>query len=355
MKQIFDLPDNASAQFFIGVLSSEVVPDQPYDDTRVVNDTYKNVTKIRYQHDTDAGVDAAQVFVAAIKARYLLPELCETYTTDPAVLAGLTDMTDLPQLEADSIATEIYLADNYKGTQTEYHDGDLVPVKHRADIVIKNFKAVSEATLQHLQPEHLGYQLYIDDELVMDRQSGEVGNGETAGIEANNAVQQWDDRNQQFSSRLPQVTLSDNDATLTIVTNDEFYQGSRVRVRQEGLPGAKVLLKRHHINGEGRTFLSTFRFVLPSTLPQARYDHYCGKGKDEASQWCRRQFKMKMDILEMFPDKGYINIVWRGHWSDDDVAVSQYRQLKLKFINPVIKNPLLTNNSEGEGTPWATQ
>ncbi|MCJ8275059.1 MAG: hypothetical protein MJK04_37360, partial [Psychrosphaera sp.] len=296
-----------------------------------------------------------QVFVAAIKARYLLPEVCEAYTTDPAVLAGLTDMTDLPDmqrvppLEADSIATEIYWADNYKGTQTEYHDGDLVPVKHRADIVIKNFKEVSETTLQHLQGEHLGYQLYIDDELVMDRQSGEVGNGET-----DSAVQQWDDRAQQFSSRLPQVTLSDNDTTLTTVTNDEFYQGSRVRVTPEGLPGAKVLLKRHFLEGEGTTFLSTFRFVLPSTLPQARYDHYCGKGKDEASQWCRRQFKMKMDTLEMFPDKGYINIVWRGHWSDDDVAVSQYRQLKLKYTNPLLTNNS-DNNSEGEGTSWATQ
>lgn len=310
MKQQFDLPDNMDAMVVLGVLSSQFdfnLPDKP---------------PVDYRHDSSLGIEPAIRQVLVVKGRYLLPQVASVYSNDSDVLLRQNDLSKAQALQPDSVKAQIYLSDLYESDETEFHDGDLAPFKARGDIVIKKFEGAFEDSLSHLDAEDFAYRLVLNGSTIFSRVAGDK----------TEAVADWNARNSDDGAfRLS--SAQEDDDPMVIVTEDKFYQGGKITVAKSALAGARLLLQRTYFDrqNENRVYLSGFRFVLPRNKPQVDSYHYCGKGRDEKAYWCRASHEMVMDTVEIFPDQGFVNVVWRCDWFDQSVGLEQYRALRVKY------------------------
>ena len=312
MKQTFDLAANSKAMFFITRMSSDEMPPLPLrinsltekvDDVDVL--LYPDVNRFVYKTDSQPGFTAEPVFVVLLKSRYRLP------------LANAIETVDLV---ADTVPSEIYLFDKHWFEEDEiaekdkFHDHDLVAVKNHADVIVKAF------TQDGIDVGDFDYRVTIDDSLWLHRP---VNDDESETIN-------WSVRGK--APRQISEQLSADKTVLTLAATDGFVQGNGkyvVKPQRGRLSGNEaVLLSRQRVVA-AQVDLTTYRFRLPNLPPQVRYYFYCGHGPDERSCWCRRSVSLEIDTLEIFPDQGYLNISWRGHWHDSELTDDQYRELTI--------------------------
>lgn len=312
MQQNFTLPENASALFYA------TVPNNSADNLQMV-------------HSGFGFLDDTPVYALVVKARYQLPAPSEVFTADEDILASLADMNNAPMLEADASAAQILLEDSYpdENGAGDIVDHDLGFTKQYSDFIVKSFSKNSMAELQAVQMNQYTFKAHVNGRLWLDRALG------------SNKAEAFDRLARTDISRKAQHHEAVENSALQISIGREFYQGNQksdyqITANRSTLKGSeKVLLSRRFVI-TGKTYLSTFRFVLPTVQPVARYSYYCGHGKDERSQWCHQPLSMGVDMLEIFPDLGYAQIVWRGQWQDAKHGVEQYREVKLSIKQEVV-------------------
>ena len=316
MKQTFELPDNTSAMHFVTFGAS--VNEVPQDSLLKDEEGYQNVDSLEFHHHLINTNNPAPIFVVVAKGRYQLPQSIEILDPASESIDEIVSKRQVPVLRADVSASEIYLLDEYE--HEPFHDHDLAVSKQHADVIVKKFNQINVPNQAVIEAKSCEYQVYLDNQLWLHRP---IGKNEPATFD-------WCPRmkgGRELTEQLSQATLS-------LRSNDRFNQGSHSRYFKMDdavgiLVGGEVVQLTRKTQINQTKHLTSYRFTLPKTGPVAQYYYFCGKGKDESSQWCCANISLVIDTLEIFPDQGYIDIVWRGHWIDEAISVSQYRELKL--------------------------
>ena len=329
MKQTFELPRHSDAVFFPAQFSFETALEDV--------EGYQGFERIVYMHESHLGSNLEPFYTVVIKGRYTLPSASELWTNRNELLDAARDLTHAPRLQPHSSSATIHFADQvnrdesapiepptdpplYPLIEPVYVEHDLAIVKESADIIVKRFRNVSLPDLSSASTSDFAYHVAVNDELWFRRLLGDTH------PDTINWFPRFD------SPRKPSESKVGVDVNIT--TSNAYFQGNSTRyivrnIRNKLTPPDKVLLTRER-EVDAKTHLTTYRFQMPEITPSVYHASYCGRGKDQASQWCRESVSVSIDTLEVFPDSGYVDISWRGYWRSD-LPVERYRELKIQF------------------------